>query len=217
MRILLTGFEPFGDDSENASWEAVKRLPMLLNDDDSKIEIITRKLPVVFATAPVQLRQFIADVNPDILIAVGEAGLRDLISVEMIAKNCADARIPDNDGYQPHGEPLDDGEAEWRTRLPAKEIVTALCQAGLPAVESYDAGLYLCNAVFRAALRLFDGPAGFIHVPAVRQAGQASVGSETDSYRSQMTTLDTHVWTVPQLTDALSVVCQIAAADSARA
>lgn len=215
MRILVTGFEPFGKDTENASWEAVSRLPRHILTEDGDITIVTARLPVVFATGPDVLRAAIAEHEPDAVIAVGEAGGRTDITPEKIAKNIADARIPDNAGAQPRNERLDDGEPELLTRLPNAQIVAMLQAMGLPASESENAGEYVCNAIFRAVLTSFAGPAGFIHVPAVRSQGLATVGEETD--RDGVPAQPNLSFTFADLTRALTLVCRILATNGNRA
>lgn len=178
LSILVTAFEPFGGDSENASYEAVRRL-----GDVPGCVIETRVLPVVFGAAPAALTRAIAEVSPDVVVCVGEAGSRSDITPETRAVNRAQASLADNSGYVACGEVLDAGPEYLPSRLPNEEIVGALTESGFPASLSDDAGAYLCNAVMRAALREFDGPAGFIHVPAVRSSGVATVGAETDAER----------------------------------
>lgn len=176
---------------------------------------MTARLPVVFATGPDALRAAIAEHEPDAVIAVGEAGGRTDITPEKIAKNIADARIPDNAGAQPRNERLDDGEPELLTRLPNAQIVAMFQAMGLPASESENAGEYVCNAIFRAVLTSFAGPAGFIHVPAARSQGLATVGEETD--RDGAPAQPNLSFTFADLTRALTLVCRILATNGNRA
>lgn len=176
-RVLLTGFEPFGGEECNASGEAVR---LVGERGLPGLHVAWGILPVTFSGAPRRLNALIGRHEPDVVLCVGEAGGRTAITPERWAANLADARIPDNDGVQPRGEPLDDGPEALPSRLDVDAMVAALRSAGLPAKASEDAGRYVCNATFRAALRGFDGPAGFVHIPAVRPEGQAGVGDETD-------------------------------------
>ncbi|MDO4867110.1 MAG: pyroglutamyl-peptidase I [Clostridia bacterium] len=160
-RIVVTGFEPFGGASVNASWEAVRTL-----DGVEKA-----LLPVSFARTDEAIRQIAASA-PDAVICVGEAGGRSAISVERVAVNLMDARIPDNDGARPVDVPIEPtGPAARFATLPTRRIVECIRKAGLPAELSYSAGTYVCNATFYAlmeALVAAGTPAlgGFIHVPA---------------------------------------------------
>ena len=166
MRITVTGFEPFGGSSLNASWEAVRRL-----DGVEKA-----LLPVSFVRAGERIRKIVAD-GPDAILCVGEAGGRSAVSVERVAVNLMDARIPDNDGAQPVDAPIAPGPAAYFTALPSREIVARMRRAGLPAELSYTAGTYVCNALFYALMHAVSTcgkpiPAGFIHVPAAGMAAE---------------------------------------------
>ena len=161
MNIIVTGFEPFGGASVNASWESVKALT----------GVRTVLLPVSFARAADAVRKIVAGA-PDAVICVGEAGGRKAISVERVAVNLMDASIPDNDGAQPRDTPLKpNGPAAYFSTLPTRQMVERMRAAGLAAELSYTAGAYVCNATF---FTLMDAvaesgrpiPAGFIHVPA---------------------------------------------------
>ena len=102
MRALVTGFNAFGGDSINPSFEAVRRLPARIG----KLDVVTAELPTSFARASRKLRALIARVQPDIVLGVGLAADRPAISVERIAVNLCDARIADNDGVQPREKPV---------------------------------------------------------------------------------------------------------------
>ncbi len=166
MKILLTGFEPFGGESINPSWEAVR----LVRNVPEGMDIVRLRLPVTFAGARESLRAAAREHRPDVILSVGQAGGREGISLERIAVNLMDARIPDNAGFQPVDEPLyADGPAAYFSSLPLRPLLAALQEAEIPASISNTAGLYVCNAVFYEAARLkAQGKvrmAGFIHVP----------------------------------------------------
>jgi len=185
MKALVTGFEPFGGDRVNPSFEALQLLPSRLG----AVDIATRALPVVYGVALPVLRDAIATTEPDIVLCVGLAGGRTELSLERVAINVDDARIPDNDGNQPIDRPvIEGGPAAYFATLPIKAAVAALREAGIPAAVSNSAGTFLCNHVFyglmhEAAIgaRRFRG--GFLHVPylpsqAARQRGTPSIALE---------------------------------------
>ncbi|KMV73724.1 pyrrolidone-carboxylate peptidase [bacteria symbiont BFo2 of Frankliniella occidentalis] len=184
--VLLTGFEPFGDELINPSWEVVSRLEGVTEEGD---RIVCVQLPCVFGESLQVLLAAITHYSPTLVIAVGQAGGRTDISLERIAINVDDARIPDNKGYQPIDEPVvENGPAAWFSTLPIKAIVYALQQAGIPASVSQTAGTYVCNHVMYGLLHaLGDRPevrAGFIHIPylpqqAAKHLGSASMAVET--------------------------------------
>ncbi len=151
--MIVTGFEPFGGESVNASWEAVKGLT----------GVQTVLLPVSFRRATAMIREITAQ-HPDAVICVGEAGGREKISVERVAVNLMDARIPDNDGFQPVDIPISAiGPAAYFSTLPTRKMAVKMENAEL----SYTAGTYVCNAVFYTLMDAVRDtiPAGFIHVP----------------------------------------------------
>ena len=165
--IVVTGFEPFGGAERNASWEAVRGLE----------GVRTVCLPVTFTGAAERVCELL-NRDPDIMICVGEAGGRDRISLERVAVNLMDARIPDNAGYQPVDVPVRVGRpAAWFTALPVREMMKAAEACGVPAELSYTAGTYVCNAVFYTLMDERDRqgkniPAGFIHVPRDMETGR---------------------------------------------
>ena len=166
--VLVTAFEPFGGEAINPSWEAVCQL-------DGKVisgaQIVARQLPVVFGQALETLWQAMDELQPQRIIAVGQAGGRSDITVERVAINVDDARIPDNQGNQPVDEPvINDGPAAYFSTLPIKAIVAAVREAGIPASVSQTAGTFTCNHVMYGLLHRLHtsgNPArgGFIHLP----------------------------------------------------
>ena len=179
--ILLTGFEPFDQDLVNPSWEAVRQLDGVQLGDD--VQIVARRLPCAFATAGDYLAQLIAELSPVMVIATGLGPGRSDISIERVAINVNDARIPDNLGAQPIDTAVVvGGPAAYFTTLPIKAMVKAVREAGLAASVSQTAGTFVCNQVFYRLQHLLAGTAvrsGFIHVPALPEqvvgSGQPSM------------------------------------------
>ena len=167
MKALVTGFEPFGDDPVNPAAEALQRLPPQLGE----LSIATRLLPTVFGQALDALEQAVAAILPDIVLGVGLAGGRAALSLERVAINIDDARIPDNAGRQPIDRPVvAGGPAAYFATLPIKAAAAAMRQEGLPAIISNTAGTFVCNHLFYgimhlAATRYRDMRGGFLHVP----------------------------------------------------
>src|SRR3954452_23645190 len=133
IKALVTGFEPFGDDPINPSCEALQHLPRQLGN----IEIATRILPTVFGRSLDMIDNALTAVRPDLVLCVGLAGGRAALSLERVAINLDDARIPDNEGRTPIDRAIvPDGPAAYFARLPVKAAVLALREAGLPAIVS---------------------------------------------------------------------------------
>jgi pyroglutamyl-peptidase len=175
--VLLTGFEPFNQETVNPAWEAVR---LLDGWSEEGFTVAARQLPCVFGHANAEMAAAIRELNPSIVIAVGQAGGRCDLSVERVAINIDDAPIPDNARQQLVDQPIvADGPAAYFSTLPVKAIVQELRAAGLPASVSQTAGTFVCNHVFYglmhvAAARLKAGGmapmrAGFIHIPYLPQ------------------------------------------------
>lgn len=166
MRVLLTGFEPFGGQRLNPSWEVARALHGTRVDGALVTGV---QLPCVFARALPALQQALAQHSPDLVLALGQAEGRSEFSVERVAINVMDARIPDNAGEQPIDVPvMADGPAAWFSTLPIKALVAGLRAAGYPASVSQTAGTFVCNQVFYALQHLLAGQgvhSGFMHLP----------------------------------------------------
>lgn len=167
MKILVTGFDPFGGDKINPAIEAVKLLPDKINE----AEIIKLEIPTVFNKSAEVVRKAIKEIQPDYVLNVGQAGGQFGLTPERVAININDGRIPDNEGYQPLGEPIHkDGDTAYFTQLPIKAEAKAIRDAGLPASVSNSAGTYVCNHIMYQVqyMRAKEFPAikaGFIHIP----------------------------------------------------
>ncbi|CAM2775912.1 pyroglutamyl-peptidase I [Pseudomonas fluorescens] len=179
--VLLMGFEPFDQDPVNPSWEAVRQLDGVQLAEG--VQIAARRLPCAFSTVGKCLTGLIAELRPAMVIATGLGPGRSDISIERVAINVNDARIPDNLGEQPIDTAVVvGGPAAYFSTLPIKAMVKALRDAGVAASVSQTAGTFVCNQVFyllQHALVGTDVRSGFIHVPnlpeQVADTGQASM------------------------------------------
>ncbi len=166
MRILVTGFEPFGGQSLNPSWEVARALHGLTLEG---AQVMSVQLPCVFAQALPALQQALAQHRPGIVLALGQAEGRCDFSVERVAINVMDARIPDNAGAQPIDVPvIEGGPAAYFSTLLIKSLVAGLRAAGFPASVSQTAGTFVCNQVFYALQHTLAGQgvhSGFVHLP----------------------------------------------------
>lgn len=170
--VLITGYEPFEQDNLNASWEAARRLDGLrLASPHGPVTVQARQLPCVFGAANTALIREIEALQPQLVICAGYAGMRSEISIERIAINIDDARIPDNAGQQPIDTPIvAAGPAAYFSTLPIKAIAHTLRAAQIPVGVSQTAGTFVCNHVFYGlqhylATHLPHVRGGFIHVP----------------------------------------------------
>ena len=167
MKVLITGFDPFGGEKINPALEAVKLLP----DSIEGAEIIKLEIPTVFRKSLEKIEEAIEKYSPDIVISVGQAGGRFGITPERVAINMDDARIEDNEKNQPIDISIyEDGENAYFTNLPIKAMVKEMVEGGIPASVSNTAGTFVCNHVMYGILYLINKKynnikGGFIHVP----------------------------------------------------
>jgi pyroglutamyl-peptidase len=172
-KILVTGFEPFGGERTNPSWEAVLSLPEKINGWIIKKHLV----PVVFLEAVESVMEVSREFCPDVILSVGQAGGRAEITPEMIGINLRHASIPDNKGNKPQDEPIvDGGKAAYFSTIPVRKISEAISYVGIPSKVSYSAGTYVCNDLLYTLLANFDSSAtrvGFIHVPYSSEQGKS--------------------------------------------
>lgn len=173
MKLLVTGFDPFGGQKINPAWEAVKRLPERIGEWD----IVKQMVPTVYRQAFETARAAAETVRPDAVLCVGQAGGRDAVTPEMVAVNLRYARIPDNAGQVFYDEPVKpDGPAAYFATLPVRRMAERMQEKGVPARVSYSAGAFVCNDLFYLMSDLYSATSvrtAFIHVPFLpEQAGE---------------------------------------------
>lgn len=178
-KLLITGFDPFGGEAVNPSWEAVKLLPDTVDD----FVLCKLQIPTIFGAAAEKVLEKAAEFNPDVILCIGQAGGRTAVTPERIAVNIRDARIPDNAGSQPHGEFVaPDGPAAYFSTLPVEKMAEAISAQQIPATVSNSAGAFVCNDTLYALLQHYAGTnvrVGFIHIPYLPQQGTPSLPLET--------------------------------------
>ena len=171
-KLLITGFEPFGGEEINPSWEAIERLP----DEIGGFSLTKLLVPVVFGKAAECVINVADKLMPDVIISVGQAGDRRAITPEMLAINLRYARIPDNEGNLPKDEPIvARGENAYFSTLPVRKIAEEVNKCGVLSEVSYSAGTYVCNDLLYTLLDRYsaDGVGvGFIHVPYSKEQGK---------------------------------------------
>ena len=164
-KLLITGFEPFGGETINPSWEAVLRLPSEING----YSLIKLSVPVVFGVGAQTVINAAKEVNPDVILCIDQAGGRDAVTPELVGINLRYASIPDNNGNQPIDETIiSNGENAYFSTLPVRKISEAIKNVGIPSRVSYSAGAYVCNDVIYTLLDNYKNTntrVGFIHVP----------------------------------------------------
>jgi pyroglutamyl-peptidase len=163
--LLITGFDPFGGETVNPSWEAVSRLPDIVGP----YRLTKLQIPTVFAAAADAVLAAAKADRPDVILCIGQAGGRDAVTPERIAVNMASASIPDNAGHRPVEAPILPGGPDGIfATVPVAAMAEAIVGAGLPGKISNTAGTFVCNDTLYRLLHHYAGTsirAGFIHVP----------------------------------------------------
>ena len=164
-KLLITGFEPFGGEEINPSWEAVSRLP----DEIGEYRLSKLLIPVEFGVAAECVLGVAKELCPDVILCIGQAGGRGAITPELVAINLSYAKIPDNAGYQPQDVPiLQEGPLAYFSTLSIRKIAESIQESGIASQVSYSAGAYVCNDLLYTLLSHFEGSQtriGFIHIP----------------------------------------------------
>ena len=190
MRLLLTGFEPFGGTNINSSWETAVRVELLAPKD---VNIEIHQLPVGFKRAGMKIRTLLNDRIPDVLVMLGQRSTGQTIDIERVALNLMDSTKPDNDGFYPQEQMIIPyGESAHFSNMPVKILRDALLQRNIPAKVSNSAGLYVCNCTYYNALneiyeQQLQTKAVFIHLPKINQ--EFSVNFIADSVKTIIETI----------------------------
>jgi len=175
IKVLLTGFEPFGEAALNPSGEIVKQI--------SSDNIVTAILPVAYTRSAAVLLALIEEHKPDVVISLGQAEGRTQITPERIAINLDDARLADNEGMLRSDLPIIvGGPTAYESTLPIKEFVDAINASGVPAAVSLSAGAFLCNHIFYVVQDKLKGTkvrSGFVHVPLMDEQAEEFPGLPT--------------------------------------
>ena len=177
-KLLITGFDPFGGQTVNPAWEAVKLLPEEIGD----YTLHKLQIPTVFGLGAQTVLEKAAVVEPDLILCIGQAGGRSAVTPERIAVNIRDAKIPDNSGKRPVGEFVSaEGPAAYFATVDVLKMACRAEERGLPATVSNSAGAFVCNDVLYTLLHRYHGTqtrVGFIHVPWLPEQGTPSLPLE---------------------------------------
>ena len=186
LKILITGFEPFGGETENPSWAVAQ---LLHGYKLQECEITSVQLPCVFSQSLAALELALKMHQPQIVLALGQADGRSDLSVERVGINVCDARIADNEGAQPVDiQVVEDGPAAYFSTLPIKKMVATFKDNGFPASVSQTAGTFVCNQVFyglQHLLRKQNVLSGFIHVPLLPSQAAKRSGTTLSSMSAE--------------------------------
>ena len=177
-KLLITGFDPFGGETINPSWEAVKLLPEVIGE----YEVHKMEIPTVVALAAKIVLKKAEEVHPDVILCIGQAGGRSAVTPERIGINIRSARLPDNAGNQPVEQTIvPDGPDGIFSTVPVAKMAQAIQDAGLLGAVSNTAGAFVCNDTLYLLLHRYAGTdvrVGFIHVPYLPQQGTPNMPLE---------------------------------------
>ena len=191
MKILLTGFDPFGGEKINPAYEAVKKVRAPAGTEVFRLEV-----PTVFGRSAELTAEKIREIRPDAVICVGQAGGRSAVTPERVAINLMDAGIPDNEGQMPEDEPVvPGGENALFSTLPVKKITKAIEDAGVPARLSNTAGTFVCNQLLYGVLHFCrehcpETRACFIHLPYLPEQTEKKTGVPSLPLEQMVTALE---------------------------
>lgn len=173
-KILITGFEPFDQDSENPSAVFLEYLNFKMKNNDLGFQVFTCLLPVVFDRSYQILKDKIVEFSPDLIIETGYAKNRSKLTVEKIGINWIDARIPDNDGVQPRESKIIANDSDG---IFCKiNLEKALRELNSSEFEiSLSAGSYVCNELYYRTLSDKNPPCTFIHLPGQSKLNQDEI------------------------------------------
>ena len=177
-KLLITGFDPFGGASINPAWEAVKLLPDTIAD----FEVHKLEIPTVFGLATEKVLEKAAEIQPNVILCIGQAGGRGSVTPERIGVNIRDAKIADNAGNVPVGQFVaEEGPAAYFATVPVMAMADAIRKESLPGQVSNSAGAFVCNDTLYGLLHHYAGTevkVGFIHVPWLPEQGSPSMPLE---------------------------------------
>ncbi len=166
--VLVTGFEPFGGETLNASWEAARAIDGWRCGEMVAVAV---RLSCVYDACVTEFVEAFERLRPEAVLMTGQAARRAVASVESVARDRSSAAAPDNRGVV-CAPSASYGPAEIETTARARAVARAIREAGLAARVSTDAGRYVCNHLYYGALNFLRDrtpgtPAVFVHLPAM--------------------------------------------------
>lgn len=181
-KLLITGFDPFGGQHINPSWEAVNALP----DCIGAFSLTKLQIPTVYELAAQTVLEKANRLLPSAIICVGQAAGRNAVTPELVGINLRYSNLADNSGVIYKDAPIaSDGPSAYFSTLPVRAMADAISVKNIPAGVSYSAGTFVCNDVLYTLLHHYtrtDTKVCFIHVPFLPEQalhGEPSMPLET--------------------------------------
>jgi len=173
LKVLLTGFDRFGEHDFNPSERLVRAMAAR-----GLVDFVCEILPTEYKRADSIIRERIRALRPDILLGTGVAATRPTLCLERVALNIDDAEIADNRGVLRSGSSIEPrGPLALETGCALPPIADRLRIAGIAVAISTHAGTFLCNHVYYAALaelkrHQIAGKCLFLHLPMRAEIGE---------------------------------------------
>lgn len=170
-KVLLTGFEAYGYTPINPA-ESVARALEGVSVGDA--EIVSRIVPNTFFKCIDFVTAAIEEIQPELVVMMGEYGGRSMITVERLAQNLNDGTrygLTDNAGQSLQGDlTAAEGPVAYYATLPLRAMVKAMRAAGVPADISDAGGTFCCNHLMYGVLHYLAQKqsairTGWIHLP----------------------------------------------------
>ena len=174
MKVIVTGFNPFGSHAVNPSQEAVIDLPDFVKiDDDKDVALVKLPLPTCCLEAFETLNAKMSECGgePFAIVLAGLADSRSKISLERFALNVRYFPIPDNNGHEWDQDSIfPQGPDALRTRVKLRDLAQRLENCGFSVETSNHAGTYVCNETYYRALFCWQNSPNcrgiiFVHLP----------------------------------------------------
>ncbi len=193
--LLLTGFEPFGDDPGFLSLNPSASIVQILHGQQiSDWRVAGHVLPCEYGRSARVLKTLMREYEPQAIVCLGQAGGRSAISIERIAVNWDESELADNASVQRSGQPIfKTAPAAYFSTLPIHTMRDALLSRGIPAEISSSAGHFVCNHIFFSLMHLLRQRmgskrirAGFVHVPYLPEQADQCTSSTPSMHLTQM-------------------------------
>ncbi|CAK6952360.1 pyroglutamyl-peptidase 1-like [Scomber scombrus] len=164
-KVVVTGFEPFGEHTVNASWVAVQELERLGLGE--AVDLYVCEVPVEYQAVESLLPSLWKQHQPQLVVHVGVSGLATTVTLEQCGHNKGYKRL-DNCNFCPASQCCTETGPDC---INSVLDMDAICKkvndsdVGVAVSVSKDAGRYLCDYTYYSSLYLGHGHAAFVHVP----------------------------------------------------
>jgi pyroglutamyl-peptidase len=146
-KVILTGFEPFGEYKHNPTQESAKYFNMKVVSD---VKVIGLSLPCTYYGAFNTLARVMEYEQPDAIISTGLSSSVRGIRIETAFRNIMNGKYPDASGSTPNGTPISSKQdsPEFLVANTNHSYLVSLLKAdNIPVELSVDAEGFICNSL----------------------------------------------------------------------